>query len=62
MVDQTKKHDVLMSDDLPTQRTTMFEVERKALHYVMVTGIYNKDLRGKYLNHVSVADFAIHDL
>lgn len=42
-----------------SQKTTVFEVEVKALHYMPALRINHSDLQVKHLNHMSISDCTI---
>lgn len=60
MVDPTVEEDVLMSDDLLTQKTTMFEAQVNTLHLLRVPGIFHSNSWVTRLYHMSLTDWAIH--
>lgn len=42
-VDPTKAEDLLTANDQPSQKAATFEVEAKALQYMMAAAIYHSD-------------------
>lgn len=60
VVTPTKDGIVLMLDDQPTQETTMFNVDAKALYDVKSLQVYQGELGVKGVYHVSVASGTIH--
>lgn len=55
MVESTKREELMMSDDLFTQESTIFKGEAKAFYHVRDPGFYYSDLRRKFLQHIYVA-------
>lgn len=44
LVDPTKEENLLMSNDPPMRKNTIFEVEAKSLHYLMGHDMYHEHL------------------
>lgn len=48
------------SDDIATQTTTALDIDAKALHFMLMRGIYNKDLQLKMLQHLYAVGCVTH--
>lgn len=59
-VKEVVKQKMLDAEDPATQRTSVFEVDAKAKHYMQALGIYISSPRGKWLQGMSVADCYLH--
>lgn len=57
MVELTKDSNVLISEPLPTPKTTMLEVEAKELRFVRGPGTYYADLQEKLLKNLRFVDW-----
>lgn len=62
VLDLTKEDDALLSDDPPSQKTTMFEIKAKEQYHVVAPGICPSDLQVNPLYQMSVTHCTIHFL